>query len=331
VPAGSGVDVEVAVPEGAANVFAAKPRMVEVPDLAGDLVKIAARRLKSISLQVGEKTRRPSDRPEGTVVGQSPPPGTEVRVGSRVNLVLAQRVAELIAVRVPKLIGLEQEEALGRLADRDLVGVVEERPSVKPLRTVIEQDPVPGSRARPGDSVRLVVVDPQLVKVPDLKHLRVAFAESRLQRVGLQLGEQDKTPSRGPEGTIVGQSPRAGRLIPIGSSVDLIIAQQVAAPPDDRRAWVPTARDLLSAGAGTAIGILLGFLFARGFRAKPRPTPPPPEGFSVSSTKGRIDRQIEPPGNHIEAELHVRPHTERNRHEIEPEQDLIVKEERIRD
>ncbi|GEM_PF-5704114 len=65
------------------------PAMVRVPDLYGLTVEQSAELLEKTRLRPGRVARRPSDSPPETVIGQDPPPDTEVRPGSRVALIVA--------------------------------------------------------------------------------------------------------------------------------------------------------------------------------------------------------------------------------------------------
>lgn len=71
------------------QVFVAEPPPT-VPSLVGLGKEQATRRIEEAGLQI-KVLREPSTSPVGTVIRQSPPSGTEVRLGRTVTIVLAKR------------------------------------------------------------------------------------------------------------------------------------------------------------------------------------------------------------------------------------------------
>jgi eukaryotic-like serine/threonine-protein kinase len=71
------------------------------------------------------------------------------------------------------------------------------------------------------------------VKVPDVTSLTQAEAATKLSDAGLKTGKVTRVQSTGPEGTVVAQSPAAGKEVAKGSSVDLEVsgAPQPTATP----------------------------------------------------------------------------------------------------
>ena len=65
------------------------PATVRVPDLTGLTVGQSAEILEKSRLRPGRVARQPSNSQPDTVIGQNPPPETEVRPGSRVALIVA--------------------------------------------------------------------------------------------------------------------------------------------------------------------------------------------------------------------------------------------------
>jgi beta-lactam-binding protein with PASTA domain len=151
------------------------PQGVRVPKLVSRTRKEAVQLLERAELRLGEETSEPSDKPAGTVLGQSRKAGSRVPAGTFVNIVLARaRPSEAPGassvvpssppfIVVPNLDGESFERARKRLSDIGLTtGAVSYRKSKSPPGTVVGQDPAPGRRVAPGSGVALSVSPPNL-------------------------------------------------------------------------------------------------------------------------------------------------------------------------
>lgn len=131
------------------------PTTIEVPQLVGLRAADARSQLRDLGLR---STQRPveSMRPKGTVVRQSPGPGTELREGQAVLLVISTGPAQ---ASVPDVVGLDEESARQELeaAGFDVQVVDEPTEIVDEDGIVIEQDPA-GGASRPTGSVVTITV-----------------------------------------------------------------------------------------------------------------------------------------------------------------------------
>jgi PASTA domain len=147
---------------------------------------------------------------------------------------------------VPKVVGLTEEEARGRLAEEGFGGVSVERreSSQKEKGEVLEQSVPAGKEVRRGSRIALAVGGgPRTVEAPHLVGLRPAKAEERLKEAGLELGERRETPSVGvPAGEVIAQDPPAGEETKRGTEVDLTVSSE---PPHQ---GVPPAGGRTAAG-----------------------------------------------------------------------------------
>ncbi len=142
---------------------------VKVPEVAGKQKKAAMDLIEEAGLRVGTVEERFSSLEPGTVISQSPKPGTVMKSGSGVvNLVIAKAepvvkpkpVVEPVvsSVIVPELVGMDQQEVAALLEDEGLrVGTVEEQESDLKPGTVLSQYPEAGTALKPGSTVNLVV------------------------------------------------------------------------------------------------------------------------------------------------------------------------------
>jgi beta-lactam-binding protein with PASTA domain len=195
------------------------PRSETVPDVRGLPSAFAAQeRLEEEGLTASPDSKtevRPDVKP-GTVIGQTPAPGTEVDPGSMVTLLLARGGR---GTRVPDVKGLTPSEADQRLVSAHLtLGKV--APKLDPKGTIASQVPIAGRRRMRGTPVNVILAGTK-VKVPDLSDLKVAKAEETLAKVGLKLGEQNPQPN--PNRPIVSQVPAPDAQRPAGTAVDVFL------------------------------------------------------------------------------------------------------------
>lgn len=128
---------------------------VQVPPVIGLIINQAAIRLRETSLFIGNIIERVSDEKEGTVIGQSPEPGTEVDIYSPVDLTVSTGIDLVV---VPDVLELFREDAI-RVLDESRLGhlLTFERRSGRPENSVLAQKPEPGSQVPAGTVVRLVL------------------------------------------------------------------------------------------------------------------------------------------------------------------------------
>jgi beta-lactam-binding protein with PASTA domain len=231
------------------------PRSETVPDVRGMPSAFAAQeRLEKDGLTASPDSKtevRPDVKP-GTVIGQTPAPGTEVDPGAMVTLLLARGGR---GTRVPDVRGLTPDEADTRLVAAHLtLGKV--APKLDPKGTIASQVPVPGRRRARGTPVNVILAGTK-VKVPDLSDLKLAKAEQRLAKVGLKLGEQNPRPD--PNRPIVSQVPAPDAQRAAGTAVDVFLKRpkpkqkKEQDTPEAGAAAVPSTSGESAAAAAAAV------------------------------------------------------------------------------
>jgi serine/threonine-protein kinase len=153
-------------------------------------------------------------------------------------------------VRVPEVIGLQQEAAQRRLEDADLEWAVEKEPHNRaPVGEVFDQDPDPRSEIDEGGTVTIFVsTGPQEVEVPDLSGLTVEEAEDALRDAKLRLGDESEEPNENFEpGQIFEQDPDAGETATARSRVDVVVASGDVTVPSVIGQTEESAREELEA------------------------------------------------------------------------------------
>ena len=138
-------------------------KQIAIPDLAGKSVRQAMLDLETVGLVLGEIAWAFSDTiPERVVVFSYPAAGTEIPIGSYVNLMVNRGRASDFTY-VPKVIGMTLSEATKRLEDKSLkAGIVSYRPDENYLpETVLEQSEAEGTEVDVGTEIDLVVSSTQ--------------------------------------------------------------------------------------------------------------------------------------------------------------------------
>jgi len=193
------------------------PRPREVPDLANLTAAEATAALAERQLQYAEGPAVYSDTVEkGRVVSWQP---TDTAARDSVVTVVLSKGKE------PKEIPRES------LADRAVdavtnflknlgfnVGREEAFSDEVEKGQVISTSPAPGTAVQPGDEVKIIVSKgPETVAVPNLRGLTESEAQSRLESVGLRLGDRYGPPNK----KVFDSSPAAGQQARKGSTVDI--------------------------------------------------------------------------------------------------------------
>ena len=206
---------------------AAAPETVPVPDgLVGSTQDEATAALQAAGLTVGTVTPdEESDEEPGTVTATDPASGTEVAIGSAVNLVVA---SEPDQVTVPSVIGRTLDDARAAIEGAGLVlGNVERRESDQPVDIVLETNPAGGSQVAPESSVDVVIsAGQETVEVPDVTGEPQGSAEATLRQLGFNPVAQAETTCDVPNGEVFAQNPEAGSELAPGANVVIRVAQQ---------------------------------------------------------------------------------------------------------
>jgi hypothetical protein len=125
-----------------------------MPDLVGLSTPDALQALEPFGIATISQSERLSRRPEGTVLSQVPPAGSEV-FEPFVTVVVAEPFP-----RVPNVMGDKVTKARTKIKDAGFSVTVKQQASSKPKGTVIRQSPEGGTSAHPGRVVTLIVAKP---------------------------------------------------------------------------------------------------------------------------------------------------------------------------
>jgi serine/threonine-protein kinase len=142
-----GTDVRVNVSKG--------PKPVTVPDVREQPFENATSALQGAGFAV--KSRQvDSDEPKGTVVATDPAPGSAVAPNSIVTISISKGPK---AVEVPDVTGFNESDATSELQEAGFQVQSGTTPTTDPALdgAVMSQDPLAGTRAKPGSTVTILV------------------------------------------------------------------------------------------------------------------------------------------------------------------------------
>jgi beta-lactam-binding protein with PASTA domain len=212
------------------------PSAVDIllPAFAGQTLDDANAECARLGVTCSVLERDPSDRfPRDVVMAQEPGPGTRVRAGRAITFVVSTGV-QIFPMPDLRFESLRNASlALGRLK-LNLESTKTVPNDDVPANYVLAQDPVPLSSVREGSKVRLTLSKgpPNSTVVPSFVGANVDEARARAGAARIHLGQIVWTPfgpNGPPRGTVVRQSPDAGRAIDPFAPVSL----QVSAGPTE--------------------------------------------------------------------------------------------------
>jgi len=227
-PAEVGSEVEVWVSTGQES--------VTVPNVVGETLDSATDILQGENLKVGDVEQVFDDEvPAGEVMSQDPRADSAAAMNSEVELTVSKGIEPDETVVVPSLLGLTKSAALSKLNQRGLVASEEDEFSASiPVDTVARQTPQAGDSVRKGSAVTIFISrGPQTVKVPDLVGLPQSSAERQLRDRGLEFQILQEENDAFEPGSVIAQDVPVNTIVPVGSTVVIILAIPITEPPPD--------------------------------------------------------------------------------------------------
>jgi serine/threonine-protein kinase len=206
---------------------------VTVPNVAGQSEQAAGSALRRSGLNPVPSLASSSTVGIGLVVSQTPPAGSVVERGARVNVVVSGGPASAALMNVTGLSASQARATLSKAGFKPTTKT--QSSSTVAAGLVIGSEPPAGTVTQVGSSVAVLVSSgPAPVRVPDVAGQTLNAAEATLTNAGLALGTvtQRVSSTQAPE-TVLSQSPSTGSSVRSGSKVDLTVAQapkEIAVP-----------------------------------------------------------------------------------------------------
>ena len=128
-----------------------------VPDLTGKMENELDAYLEAVGFKLGSVSSRPSEEPEGTVIGQDPEPGTEAEKGTAINVVVSD--GSKAKAIMPFVTGMTLSEASSAILNAGLTvgGVSYEYSNTYANGEVMWQQYEGNAQKERGTSVKLIV------------------------------------------------------------------------------------------------------------------------------------------------------------------------------
>jgi serine/threonine-protein kinase len=203
---------------------------VIVPHLEGKDVVYALEMLTRLELNTKVKgSEYTGDIPKNHVVFQDPQPGSEIKKGRDVRIILSKGPKTFT---MPHLRGLSIQQANIILDENDMCRGELSRTNYRQMEKdlVLAQVPASGTVVSRGSCVDLLVSlgrRPTAFKMPDLAGLTLEDALQSIERHNLVIGELKSADQRDkPHNTIVEQEPVSGQRVVTGSTVRLLVNRE---------------------------------------------------------------------------------------------------------
>ena len=151
---------------------------------------------------------------------------------------------------LPKVVGLPEYEGKRILIGEQLtIGRIEGRITGRyPVGSIVEQRPPAGAQVSPGSRVD-IIVEAEPVRVPFLLRRHIDEATNMLQEHRLSQGRVIwQITGKFPKDIVVNQEPKAGKVVPVGSAVDLWVEEESVVVPRVLGLPIEQARERLTSG-----------------------------------------------------------------------------------
>jgi eukaryotic-like serine/threonine-protein kinase len=206
-------------------------RRVSVPGVEGMSKSAAVAKLHAAGLKWVASYATSTGVLANHVVSQKPGKGSEVKPHSTVSIVISLGAG---SATVPKVVGLTEEEALNKINASGL----SPKPTPQHSETVksghvISTSPVAGRSLERGKTVLVMISSgPLQVKVPSVVGESRESAEATLEEAGLSIVQvRERSHEGAAAGTVIEQSPHAGRMVSKGTGIALVVAKAKSHTP----------------------------------------------------------------------------------------------------
>ncbi|MGH2868553.1 MAG: Stk1 family PASTA domain-containing Ser/Thr kinase [Solirubrobacteraceae bacterium] len=199
-----------------------RPKQQTVPVVTGDPLNTARTIVQDAGFQV-QVLNVPSDRTQGTVIGESPNGGVKADKGSTVTLTVSQGPAKK---NIPSVLGQSKAAATRRLRRDGLkVDTVARASQQYAVGQATGTEPSAGTAVAPGTNVTLFISSgPPAKQIPDVTGETRARATADLTNAGFKVADTTQPSSTATVGDVTSQNPSGGTSATPGSTVTIVVA-----------------------------------------------------------------------------------------------------------
>ncbi|MGW2746043.1 Stk1 family PASTA domain-containing Ser/Thr kinase [Streptomyces sp. NPDC001450] len=196
------------------------------PNFVGNSYATAQKMAVNRDLKLAAPTRKPcADQPKGNVCDQDPKPGTDVKKGDTITLVVSTGAPK---VDVPDVRGIQFDEAESQLKAKGFEVEKKVEVSTQTPGVVTDENPPGGTKKEKGSTITLTVAKAQeKITIPsDLVGKSCDDAKAELQNLGLVPTCND-TPTNNPDddGKVLSTNPQAGEQVVKNTNVALNVGK----------------------------------------------------------------------------------------------------------
>ncbi len=195
---------------------------VTMVDLTGMTEKEAIDKLKELNLGYKKEEVSSDQYAEGQVCGQSVKKGDKVPVNSTVTIQISTGKGD---VTVPDVVGKSESTAINALQTAGFKYSVEYQYSDQNQGNVISQSPNANSKAKSGDTIKIVVSQgSEKAKVPSVVGQSQSAASSALSNAGLNVNVTTESSDSVSNGNVISQSIEGGKYVDKGTTVTIVVS-----------------------------------------------------------------------------------------------------------
>ncbi len=195
---------------------------VTMVDLTGMTEKEAIDKLKELNLGYKKEEVSSDQYAEGQVCGQSVKKGDKVPVNSTVTIQISTGKGDLT---VPNVVGKSESTAINALQTAGFKYSVEYQYSDQNQGNVISQSPNANSKAKSGDTIKIVVSQgSEKAKVPSVVGQSQSAASSALSSAGLNVNVTTESSDSVSSGNVISQSVEGGKYVDKGTTVTIVVS-----------------------------------------------------------------------------------------------------------
>ncbi|OLL19915.1 MULTISPECIES: Stk1 family PASTA domain-containing Ser/Thr kinase [unclassified Rhodococcus (in: high G+C Gram-positive bacteria)] len=258
---------------------------IPVPDVRNLAAEIAESRLQDAGFEVSVQMKPDAVVASGNVVNTRPVAGVQAEEGSTVTLEVSSGPEQ---VQIPRLAGMNQQEALQTLTEAGLrldPNVARAPSSAAERDTVVDQSPAAGADADRDSAVSVTLGSgPEQIRVPNVVGQATEVARDNIEAAGFTV-VVDEIDSSQPAGTVVSSSPAGGTSATKGDTVTIQVS-------NGNRIEMPALTNRTVSEALTA-------LRAAGWTGSPAQLVQNREATLDPELVGKVIAQQQPPGSEI--------------------------------